>query len=164
MPINYRDYAPDWKTRIRPDILEREGHCCKFCGVPNYAIIRIHPFKIAGLPLADIVDQPPFKQLKAVMGADAVLKISDKEASRFCLQNMKQGMDCQIGGFRYVQIVLTVAHLDHDIDNNDYSNLAALCQKCHLNYDKDHHSKNSNATREAKKAAKDAKNGVLRLF
>lgn len=39
MPINYNDYPPNWKTEIRPRILERENHCCKFCGVPNYAII-----------------------------------------------------------------------------------------------------------------------------
>ena len=32
-------------------------------------------------------------------------------------------------------IVLTIAHLDHDTGNNDESNLRALCQKCHNNYD-----------------------------
>lgn len=32
--------------------------------------------------------------------------------------------------------VLTVAHLDHDIKNNDYSNLMAMCQRCHLAYDR----------------------------
>lgn len=36
-----------------------------------------------------------------------------------------------------VKIVLTIAHLDHDESNNDVkdSRLAALCQKCHINYD-----------------------------
>ena len=34
------------------------------------------------------------------------------------------------------RIVLTVAHLDHDIANNSFYNLMALCQKCHLNYDR----------------------------
>lgn len=33
------------------------------------------------------------------------------------------------------KVVLTVAHLDHDISNNNYSNLKAMCQKCHLTYD-----------------------------
>lgn len=50
-----------------------------------------------------------------------------------------------------IKIVLTIAHLDHDITNNDASNLKALCQKCHLNYDKDHHRKNSRATINKKK-------------
>jgi hypothetical protein len=38
-------------------------------------------------------------------------------------------------GFKVIRIVLTVAHLDHDVTNNDYGNLAALCQKCHNRYD-----------------------------
>jgi len=33
--------------------------------------------------------------------------------------------------------VLTVAHLDHDISNNELSNLRALCQRCHLDYDRE---------------------------
>lgn len=37
-------------------------------------------------------------------------------------------------------VVLTVAHLDHDITNNSFFNLAALCQRCHLSYDSKHHS------------------------
>ena len=36
-------------------------------------------------------------------------------------------------------VVLTVAHLDHIKTNNRFSNLAALCQKCHLNHDRGHH-------------------------
>lgn len=37
-----------------------------------------------------------------------------------------------------IQIVLTVAHLDHDPTNNDFNNLKALCQKCHNSYDGQH--------------------------
>lgn len=33
------------------------------------------------------------------------------------------------------RIVLTIAHLDHNVENNTQENLKALCQKCHLNYD-----------------------------
>lgn len=36
MPINYKDYPANWKE-IRERILEREKHCCKFCGVQNYS-------------------------------------------------------------------------------------------------------------------------------
>lgn len=39
-------------------------------------------------------------------------------------------------------VVLTVAHLDHNKDNNRFWNLAALCQKCHLKYDQSHHVNN----------------------
>ena len=39
------------------------------------------------------------------------------------------------------KVVLTVAHLfDSDKKNGRFLNLAALCQKCHLNLDKYHHS------------------------
>lgn len=36
------------------------------------------------------------------------------------------------------RVVLTIAHLDHIPKHCDYSNLRALCQKCHNNYDKEH--------------------------
>lgn len=38
-------------------------------------------------------------------------------------------------GFKVFKIVLTIAHLDQDITNNDYENLAALCQQCHNRLD-----------------------------
>jgi len=42
------------------------------------------------------------------------------------------------------QVVLTVAHLDHDEDNWDVRDerLAALCQRCHLTYDAKRHAQN----------------------
>jgi hypothetical protein len=50
-----------------------------------------------------------------------------------------------------LKIVLTIMHLDHNIKNNDYANLAAGCQKCHLNYDKVYHKQNSKETLLKKK-------------
>lgn len=35
-----------------------------------------------------------------------------------------------------VRIILTIAHLDHNENNDVPENLAALCQKCHLNHDR----------------------------
>lgn len=55
------------------------------------------------------------------------------------------------GKVKPIKIVLTIAHLDHIISNNEFSNLKALCQKCHLDYDKDHHKKNSRETIKNKK-------------
>jgi len=40
------------------------------------------------------------------------------------------------------RVILTVAHLDHDINNNSLFNLKAMCQKCHLNYDIEQHKRN----------------------
>lgn len=52
---------------------------------------------------------------------------------------------------RGTRVILTVAHLDHNTQNNDYSNLKALCQKCHLQYDLAFHIQNAKKTRHAKK-------------
>jgi 5-methylcytosine-specific restriction endonuclease McrA len=46
-----------------------------------------------------------------------------------------------------VKIVLTVAHLDHDPTNNAKSNLAALCQQCHLRHDAREHAAHAAETR-----------------
>jgi hypothetical protein len=37
------------------------------------------------------------------------------------------------------KVVLTIMHLDQNITNNNYSNLASGCQRCHLKYDKKQH-------------------------
>ena len=37
MPIDYKRYPPDWKTRIRPEVLRRADNRCEFCGVENYS-------------------------------------------------------------------------------------------------------------------------------
>jgi hypothetical protein len=42
-------------------------------------------------------------------------------------------------GKKIITIVLTVAHLNHDIKDNRPENLKALCQKCHLSHDAGHH-------------------------
>ena len=58
-------------------------------------------------------------------------------------------------------VVLTVAHLDHTPENCDDTNLMAMCQACHLNYDRDHHAQTASTTRHT--AALAAGHGVLDL-
>jgi len=69
------------------------------------------------------------------------------------------------------KVVLTVAHLGtqhadgapgdkHDKMDVRPENLAALCQKCHLNFDHDEHLKNAAKTRHRKKIEA----GQLELF
>ena len=50
------------------------------------------------------------------------------------------------------KVVLTIAHLDHDKENHDVldDRLVALCQRCHLNYDREHHVENRKKNREKK--------------
>ena len=49
------------------------------------------------------------------------------------------------------KVVLTTAHVhDHRPEAASLLNLAALCQRCHLNHDKLLHQQNANATRRAR--------------
>jgi hypothetical protein len=51
------------------------------------------------------------------------------------------------------KVVLTVAHLNHTPEDCRDENLKAMCQRCHLRYDHDHHQRNAYATRRKGKAA-----------
>ena len=55
------------------------------------------------------------------------------------------------------KVVLTVAHLDHDIHNNRFSNLAALCQCCHNRYD-------AKKRARSRKRNRDHQSGQLNMF
>lgn len=50
----------------------------------------------------------------------------------------QQGFPSLTGGERTVT-VLTTAHLDHTPENCEAENLKAMCQGCHLHYDREHH-------------------------
>jgi hypothetical protein len=133
MPIDYKKYPSNWKNEIVPMVKARDNNCCAFCGVKNYSVgYRQNSIFIptAGNEMHD----------KAGNG-----ELSYKEA-RELVKHCNEFADDNL-----IVIVLTVAHLDHDITNNDLSNLKALCQKCHLDYDKEHHKKNSRQTLKNKK-------------
>lgn len=51
------------------------------------------------------------------------------------------------------KVILTVAHLDHDPQNCADENLKALCQRCHLRHDIEHHKRNAAKTRYKKRLA-----------
>ena len=44
-----------------------------------------------------------------------------------------------MGGLRTTRVVLATAHRDHDTANNAEANLAAWCQRCHLDHDRPEH-------------------------
>lgn len=46
------------------------------------------------------------------------------------------------------KVILTVAHLDHNPQNNHPSNLRAMCQRCHLTYDAKYRAHNAARTRK----------------
>ena len=128
MPIDYKDYPANWHTEIRPRILERDGHRCKFCSVPNHLVIK----RIKG----DSYRTPGSQEWDMI-----------NSRVRNCHSNLTESI--RYHGF--TKVVLTIAHLDHDHTNSSDHNLAALCQRCHLQLDGKQHANNRKYGRNWKK-------------
>ena len=133
MPIDYKKYPKNWKTEIVPQVKERYDNKCAFCGLRNYTVGN----RIGSLFVPTGGNE---HHDKAGNG-----ELSYKEA-RELVKHCNEFADDYL-----IVIVLTVAHLDHNIQNNDLLNLKPLCQKCHLNYDHEHHKKNARETLKKKK-------------
>jgi len=123
MTVDYKQYPKDWKA-IRQRILERAGHCCENCRVPNHVWIM----------------------------RDLNGDWCDSEDAMDQMNYMPYDEFCKIWGDKQVpiKIVLTISHQDHDITNNTDENLKALCQRCHLSYDAQHHAESRRRNRDAR--------------
>ncbi len=122
--IDYKKYPPNWKTEIRPAVLERADNCCEKCGLFNHQ--KVYSVKHNG--------QSIWFELPS-------------DALRCAGVPHLHGYEKEV---KQVRVVLTIAHLNHDITDNRMENLKALCQKCHLNHDKELHARNARKTREKK--------------
>lgn len=130
-PCDYSKYPKDWKE-IRAGILERSGHCCEKCGVSNGQLgYRAIDGKF--FPWSYIED---------------CLENNGRDLFDDVLSNC---FDKKGNPTKAIKIVLTIAHLDHDLKNNDPSNLKALCQRCHNLHDIDYRAKNRKETLRQKK-------------
>lgn len=136
-PENKHRYPANWKA-IRAAILERAHDCCEQCKVPNGERIA----RGAGRH----VDTYQTSDAN-VYSADTGEHLGRVRMSEYELKNM-------------VEIVLTIAHLDHQPENCDPSNLRALCQRCHLRYDAAHHALTARNTRRARLAIGDLFGGA----
>jgi len=135
MPIDYKKYPSNWKTEIRPAILERANNCCEVCKVKNGSYI----FR-------------GFLDGRAVY-QDSEANVYDEETGEWLEQDAYAMVEDKNGNIdaKAIKVVLTISHLDHNINNNDYSNLKALCQLHHLRHDIQHHIKNARETKNKKK-------------
>ena len=124
MPIDYSEYHPKWTLISRLIRFKRALNHCEFCGIENGLVIRKSDRQV---PHRNEWER--FNRLKYYH------KFTDSQA---------------LVWMKFSRVVLTVAHLDHDKTNNKFSNLAALCQKCHLNHDITHHNYNRKYGRKAK--------------
>lgn len=123
-PENRHRYPKDWKTRIRPAILERAAHRCEWCGKPNGVTVEIRSLTPKDLFWFDQPRGAWRRCSEQYAGAEVEASLGLEEITR------------PAGS---VKVVLTIAHLDHTPENCEPSNLRALCQRCHLSYDKAHH-------------------------
>lgn len=127
MPMDRSKYPKDW-PQIRARTLERAGHKCEVCGVPNYS---------EGQRGAN-------GQWYTVREIDGMN--SDDGWHLFGhLDNP----------FKVSRIVLTTSHTDHDTTNNEPHNLRALCQRCHLAHDHELHKANAARTRKRRAGLQD---------
>jgi len=55
------------------------------------------------------------------------------------INNETDNASAILRGKKVIKVILTIAHLDHNIFHNEDSNLAALCQRCHLMHDHKQH-------------------------
>ena len=125
MPIDYSAYHPRWKKISLFIRKYRARDRCEFCSVKN--------------------------REKILRGTYAGIDVyQDGDGEIFDAANSQRiGRDeiGAVGGKKYIEIVLTVAHLDHDRNNNSFFNLRALCQRCHLRLDHAQHRENARRTR-----------------
>ena len=123
-PENKRRYPDNW-NQIRGAILQRAGHKCEKCKAPNRTRIARGAGKDEGTYMLDTAE---------VFCAETGLHLGWCRHSEYEL-------------LRMTDVVLTIAHLDHVPENCDPSNLQALCQRCHLQYDAEHHKASAQKTR-----------------
>jgi hypothetical protein len=128
-PENKARYPADWQ-QIRMRILARAGNCCERCRVANHAW---------GYREGETFHR--------------VSKPAIIEAVRSGREWVKPPI--QWGPHKIIEIVLTIAHLNHVVKDCSDDNLQALCQRCHLAHDHVHHQQTAYRTRRVGRAAAD---------
>ena len=105
---------------IRERILDRSGNCCE--GSPAFPDCRV----------------PNYATGYRTTSGDFIR----------CDGMMMESAD--IDGEKIIRIILTIGHIDQDPTNNNKSNLAAWCQRCHLTHDAKQHAATAAITRRRK--------------
>lgn len=126
-PESRHRYPRDW-PQIRARILARAKNCCERCGVPNHQL---------GGRAKDGTFLPALPKGEKLLRFDWP---APGEHS-WC------GAGERLERLRVIRIVLTVAHLNHTPEDCRDENLQALCQRCHLAHDHEHHQRNAYQTR-----------------
>ena len=126
MPVDYSKYPDNWKSVIRPRILNRAGNRCEYCNVRNGEII------FRGTIYDDLTEV--YQTANGNIYSAHNSRLLHKENFTIPVEPLYGNPEQKA-----IRVVLTVSHQDHDITNNDDVNLKALCQKCHLRHDRVRH-------------------------
>lgn len=121
-PENKDKYPADW-LEIRERIRQRSGDRCEKCGIYNHAV---------GYRDEERIFKRTDGNIYHFMAGLGKLPYSEAKELAVFLNEFEED------GYKWIVIVCTVAHLDHNPENNADDNLAFLCQKCHNNYDRKH--------------------------
>ena len=129
MPIR-PDLLPLYRTpeykEARALLVARAGNKCEQCGKPNGVLVEcvswVSAFKIHVMYWRNDWRNAGawVNRYGIVENAGAIIEASEIAP-------------------RFIKVVCTFAHLDHNPANNAEDNKAFLCQWCHLNYDGPHH-------------------------
>jgi hypothetical protein len=153
MPIKSENkalYPPNWRE-ISRQVRERAKHHCESCGVRNYSV----GYRDAEGQFRRLSGSGPCDCAGEGLQWPSLNPITYREAKEFAdaSNTCSDGKDDE--GNRWFVIVLTCAHLDHDPRNCELTNLKALCQRCHLRYDIEHHGETAYRTRRNGKVVAD---------
>ena len=107
-------YPPNWRALANQIKFERAGGRCEWCHRPHGEWVWV------------IKDGGWLDPRTGAHYNDQGQLVSQSQ-----LSDWPQG--------RFVKTILTCAHLDQNPANNHPSNLAALCQRCHLRHDRLQH-------------------------
>lgn len=150
--------GPAWRA-IRERILARAENRCEHCGVPNHK----QAWRMCGWWTPSTFEANAWAsgwRLNLPLGRHevngAAIETLPGDIQLIHLPWRHAGVPEHLacfpaGGHRLVYIVLTIAHLDHNPENNADANLAALCQWCHFRHDSALHAFNARNTRQARK-------------
>jgi hypothetical protein len=142
-------YPANWRE-ISQQARERARNRCEDCDVPNHAV----GYRDQNRVFHALCGSGPCDAAGEGRAWPSMEPLLYREAKGFADASNTE-TDGDIHGHWWFVIVLTVAHLDHDPRNCELSNLKALCQKCHLGYDAQHHAQTAYETRREGKASAD---------
>lgn len=126
-PENKPLYPKNWKEISLYIRHQRAKNRCENCGVHNHSVGYRDHFGKFNPCYGNLILEDYGQGIDPNTGGE-LLYNKARDWAYFETENDELGN-------KYIVIVLTVAHLDHNPKNCVESNLLALCQQCHNRYD-----------------------------